>query len=502
MTEAAFPNLAPSQLVGLDLLQTPVVIFCGSERRIVWSNAGARAMFGAGSPAALDPSSASDAEAAVTALLDESLPDLELGAHGQIVWPTGALPFGYEMAVHWTGIRLDDGREAMLVELRPSGRAATGALEQSLTPGPAAIGASLDTLLEIIPAPTLVIAADTLRVLLANAPARKLLPIDPATQDPTFSFASAQAQRLFRDAAMGAGPFSISVELIDKRGQPFATTLTGKRQNFTDEPPAVVVVIQDIEDIHRDSLDLKAALQIERAVNHQQRRMLDIAAHEFRTPLAVIDGAAQRIARHDGIQAPERTVELAERIREFVAKLADILELTVERARNDIGEIACKPALGHIQGMIAKIASYFDDKADIEQSPEIAGLPPMPLDRVLIEQVLVNLVENAVKYSEGRARIRFSAAVGHDWLELSVRDWGIGIPPEDRERVFTENARGSNVGGRIGTGLGLYIVRGIVRAHGGEVSVAETSGPGTTVKIVLPLRPVIALQRLETVQPN
>jgi signal transduction histidine kinase len=69
-----------------------------------------------------------------------------------------------------------------------------------------------------------------------------------------------------------------------------------------------------------------------------------------------------------------------------------------------------------------------------------------------------------------------------------VRDWGIGILPEERERVFGESARGINVGLRAGSGLGLYIVKAIIHAHGGEISVAQTRGEGTTMKIELPIR--------------
>lgn len=240
-------------------------------------------------------------------------------------------------------------------------------------------------------------------------------------------------------------------------------------------------------DEHAD--ELAAALNRERGVYGMQLRMLEIASHEFRTPLAVIDGAAQRISRRVNKDAPEQIIALADRIREFVGRLASLLDHTIERAKKNLTQIECIPTRGYLQYTVTQAASMFDEQTEIEIDEEVNALPALWFDQLLIEHALINLVGNAVKYSDAPARVRFSATSDDDYLTLYVRDFGIGINLEEREIVFDQRVRGRNVGARAGTGLGLYIVKSIMRAHGGAISVEQPDGPGTLLKMVLPLRP-------------
>jgi two-component system sensor histidine kinase KdpD len=116
-----------------------------------------------------------------------------------------------------------------------------------------------------------------------------------------------------------------------------------------------------------------------------------------------------------------------------------------------------------------------------------AGLPLAPIDLVLIVRVLVNLLDNAIKYSAPGTPIEITAADKGSEIEMSVADRGIGIPPEDLERVFDKFyrvQRAANVGG---TGLGLSISKGIVEAHGGRIWAQSREGGGTMVTLALPL---------------
>jgi len=116
-----------------------------------------------------------------------------------------------------------------------------------------------------------------------------------------------------------------------------------------------------------------------------------------------------------------------------------------------------------------------------------ATLPPAPLDFVLIVQVLVNLLDNAIKYSPPGTPIDVSARVAGASLEMTVADRGVGIPQVDLGRVFDKFYRVQQAGGAAGTGLGLAICRGIVEAHGGEIQAANRDGGGTVVTVSLPL---------------
>jgi two-component system sensor histidine kinase KdpD len=116
-----------------------------------------------------------------------------------------------------------------------------------------------------------------------------------------------------------------------------------------------------------------------------------------------------------------------------------------------------------------------------------ANLPLVPLDFVLIVQVLSNLLDNALKYSPADQPIEVRAGVTDGCLELQVADRGIGIPHEDLTRVFDKFYRVQRPNGVSGTGLGLAICKGIIEAHSGEIYAANRDGGGTVITVALPL---------------
>jgi two-component system sensor histidine kinase KdpD len=115
------------------------------------------------------------------------------------------------------------------------------------------------------------------------------------------------------------------------------------------------------------------------------------------------------------------------------------------------------------------------------------ALPLVPMDFVLIVQVLVNLLDNAIKYSSPGTPIDVQARVAGPNLEITVADRGVGIPPEDLARVFDKFYRVQRPNGLGGTGLGLTICKGIVEAHGGQIKATNREGGGTVLSLTLPL---------------
>jgi len=119
----------------------------------------------------------------------------------------------------------------------------------------------------------------------------------------------------------------------------------------------------------------------------------------------------------------------------------------------------------------------------------IAGnLPDVPMDFVLIVQVLFNLLDNAAKYSPAESEIEVAAGVVGEELHIQVKDQGVGIPPDDLQRVFGKFYRVQRPGGAGGTGLGLSICRGIVEVHGGRVWAENRPGGGVVMTVALPLQ--------------
>lgn len=351
----------------------------------------------------------------------------------------------------------------------------------------AASEAALDIVLGLSAAPSLLVSASNGQLLRANSAAGDCLHLEIEESLRLLRiFADEGMQTKFFDAVQAHGSHLETASLIANDGRTFWAAVLGTRLPLEDGD-TILLVISNIDELHKAAADLEVALNLERGISEMQRRVLEIASHEFRTPLAVIDGAARRIERRSRSMAPGELEELADRIRKFVKALNSLLDKTIERAKRNLAGVHCEKSPGLVQHAIADICSSFARRAEIEIDSSIQTLPQIWFDRVLFDQALINLVENAIKYSPGQPRIWISAVLRPAVLELYLRDWGIGILPEDRDHVFEERTRGSNVGVLPGSGLGLFIVRAIFRSHGGDISVIDTPGPGTTIKIVLPL---------------
>ena len=138
-----------------------------------------------------------------------------------------------------------------------------------------------------------------------------------------------------------------------------------------------------------------------------------------------------------------------------------------------------------IGGALTRLESTLSGRRVETDVPE--DLPLAPCDGLLIEQVLVNLIENAVKYTPREGAITVSASADPEALTVEVADRGPGIPPADLERVFEKFQRLESRGRQGGVGLGLTICRGIVTAHGGRISVTNREGGGASFRFTIPL---------------
>jgi two-component system sensor histidine kinase KdpD len=117
-------------------------------------------------------------------------------------------------------------------------------------------------------------------------------------------------------------------------------------------------------------------------------------------------------------------------------------------------------------------------------------LPMVPLDAVAIEQVLVNLLDNAAQYTPERSAIEISARRENDQIVVEVSDHGPGLPPGTEQRVFQKFFRAHTNGNRRGIGLGLVICKGLVEAHGGKITAANRPGGGAVFTLTIPIEGV------------
>ncbi|MDF9714620.1 MASE1 domain-containing protein [Nocardioides sp. ChNu-153] len=218
-----------------------------------------------------------------------------------------------------------------------------------------------------------------------------------------------------------------------------------------------------------------------------------VVAHDLLNPLTVVQGWADVV--RSGLDAPEpdlarlrgradRILEAAERMRELVDA---VLALALARDRD------LRPRMVDLSGLMVEVARL---QADSGQPAEITVQPGVRVwgDRALLRQLLENLLTNAVKYAvPGRVpRVALTAEPepGSEWLEVRVSDEGIGIPTEDRERVFEPFHRVGGATGVDGHGIGLATCAQIVERHHGTIRAEETPGGGTTIVLRLPGGPV------------
>jgi len=252
-----------------------------------------------------------------------------------------------------------------------------------------------------------------------------------------------------------------------------------------------------------DAFASQAALAIERAQLAEQARraevlqaterlqtaLLNSISHDLRTPLVSITGALSSL-QEDDIELSEATrhslvenaCEEAERLNRLVGNLLDMTRIEAGALR-----VAREPC--DVQDLIGAALEPLDSR--LRGRPLTVDVPSdmplVPMDFVLMAQVLVNLLDNALKYSPPGTPIEVRTHVDGAEARIQVADRGVGIPPDDLERVFDKFYRVQQPSQVSGTGLGLSICKGIVEAHGGRIWANNRHDGGTVVTVALPL---------------
>jgi two-component system sensor histidine kinase KdpD len=231
----------------------------------------------------------------------------------------------------------------------------------------------------------------------------------------------------------------------------------------------------------------RSRIQIE--AERLRNTLLSSVSHDLRTPLAAITGAASSLLEEDDKLAPETRRDLVESIGEEAARLSRLVGNLLDMSRLESGALKVQKEWQSLEEVIGaaleRLGSRLDGRSIAVDLPEGLGL--VPLDDVLVQQALFNLVENALKYTPAGSPIEIGAEPAPREVWIEVADRGPGIPPGDEERVFEKFYRSRGAGRSGGIGLGLTIARGIVEAHGGIMTAASRIGGGARFRFSLPL---------------
>jgi PAS domain S-box-containing protein len=216
---------------------------------------------------------------------------------------------------------------------------------------------------------------------------------------------------------------------------------------------------------------------------------LSIAGHELRTPLSALLLQVQGLARSARIEEPkvkqrlEKAAASGMRLDRLIGQMLDVSRMTAGRLKLD-------PEPVRLDALIREVADRFAEIAAESNCPLTLRLDPVSgvWDRLRIEQVITNLLSNALKYGKDRP-IEIEARSDGSHAVVRVIDHGIGIAPEDQNKIFERFERAGDTREYAGFGLGLWIARKIVESSGGRIAVASEPGKGATFTLKLPLQP-------------
>jgi len=237
-------------------------------------------------------------------------------------------------------------------------------------------------------------------------------------------------------------------------------------------------------DAERDGLieELRAAIAA-------RDEFIAIAAHELRNPVTPIVAQAQLIAaraRREGVS--EALLKSIDNLQLAVDHYLRRATMLLEISRVNAGRVRLQPETFDLCAMVRdcvrnheQLAAYAGATIEVSGAAEIVG----SWDRMALEQVMDNLLSNAVRYGDGKP-IRVVLSADEDGAEIDVIDQGIGIAPQDRARIFERFERAVGNTAQGGFGIGLWLSRQLVLAHGGELEVESALGQGSTFVVRLP----------------
>ncbi|MEB3357462.1 MAG: HAMP domain-containing sensor histidine kinase [Synechococcales bacterium] len=238
--------------------------------------------------------------------------------------------------------------------------------------------------------------------------------------------------------------------------------------------------------------DVRQALQREKDLGELKSRFIAMVSHEFRTPLTVIRTSVELLQRF-GQQATEaKRQDYFQRIQTAIQAMVQLIDdiLTVGQAES--GKLLFNPQpldLGKFCADLIEEMRLSGDQGQRIVLRQLGEHGRVVLDPKLLRSLLVNLLSNALKYSDPTTLVDIILTYQSRSVQIEVRDRGIGIPPEDQRHLFESFYRGSNVSTIQGTGLGLQIVQQIVELHRGDIAFTSEEGVGTRFKVRLPIAP-------------
>ncbi|WP_046498908.1 sensor histidine kinase [Syntrophomonas zehnderi] len=265
---------------------------------------------------------------------------------------------------------------------------------------------------------------------------------------------------------------------------------TGSEKNLLREKTLFIEALANLAAVAVNRIQLaERAREVQIAADSERLRtaLFNSISHDLRTPLTSIIGSVSGLLEEEQLyDAASRRIML-ENIQQGALRMHHLVTNLLDMARLNSGFLQLNKQFCDIQDIIGVAVSRVEHLDTPSFSIYIEpGLPLVEVDFVLIEQVIVNLLDNAVKYSGNSLNISITAHRQAEKIEVAVADRGPGIAPENRETIFNSFFRLQSTANISGTGLGLAICKSIIEAHGGEIEATDNPGGGTVISFRIP----------------
>jgi PAS domain S-box-containing protein len=364
------------------------------------------------------------------------------------------------------------------------------------------------SLLELVPDAILIVERETGRIAYANAVAEGMFGYrrdelrDLAIEQllPERFRERHQAHRSAYDAAPRARPMGLGVDLMGRRrdGGEFLAEislapLSAEGKAFT------IAAVRDVSE--RKRIERSAMLYRQAREELRERdEFLSVASHELRTPVTALQLQMQmlnRVAERTADGLPDVVMHKLAALERQTRRVAQLVNELLDVSRMRLGRLDLRPESMDLSELVREAVGQLREELERTGSRvevRCGGPARGTWDRMRIEQVLTNLLVNAVKFGEGKP-VEVTVSSDGETARLAVADRGIGIPVEAQARIFGRFERAVSPQHFGGLGLGLFIDRQIVEAHGGSIRLESVPGRGSTFTVELPCRPPASEER-------
>ena len=249
------------------------------------------------------------------------------------------------------------------------------------------------------------------------------------------------------------------------------------------------ILKEALQKLEQSQIELSEALDKEKQLNEIKGRFVSMASHEFRTPLTTVLSSASLLSKYTSEKDHDKREKHIQRIKNSVNNLNDILEDFLSLGKLNEGRIETKPEYFNLDEVIHDVTDEMKGQLKPGQEFKINCLPDKETntDKKLFRNILINLISNAIKFSDEGKSIEVNVQTENEQAMISVRDKGIGISQNDQPHLFSSFYRAANAVNIQGTGLGLHIVKRYIDLLGGNIRVVSELDRGTAIIFTIPL---------------